>query len=210
MLTYKSAESAEMEQDFRVVAGRGDSSQTRGELFEQFRQYLSLVAYRELDPKLRRKVGASDLVQQTFLAAERGFGRFRGQTERELAAWLTRILKNRARREFRRFRRAAKRDVRRERALADFAGAAAMPRDVETPSRQLRAAEEADQLAAALSRLPDDYQTVIQLRNTEGKSFEEIGALMGRSAEASRKVWVRAIDRLRLVMAGESQSQERD
>ncbi|HEX7377257.1 MAG TPA: sigma-70 family RNA polymerase sigma factor [Pirellulales bacterium] len=210
MLTYKSAESAEIEQDFRVVAGRGDSSKARGELFEQFRQYLSLVAYRELDPRLRRKVGASDLVQQTFLAAERGFGRFRGQTERELAAWLTRILKNRARREYRRFRRAAKRDVRRERALADFAGAAAMPRDVETPSRQLRAAEEADQLAAALSRLPDDYQTVIQLRNTEGKSFEEIGALTGRSAEASRKVWVRAIDRLRMALAGESHSQERD
>lgn len=210
MLTYKSAESAEIEQDFRVVAGRGDSSQARGELFEQFRQYLSLVAYRELDPRLRRKVGASDLVQQTFLAAERGFGRFRGQTERELAAWLTRILKNRARREYRRFHRAAKRDVRRERELADFAGAAAMPRDVETPSRQLRAAEEADQLAAALSRLPDDYQTVIQLRNTEGKSFEEIGALTGRSAEASRKVWVRAIDRLRMALAGESHSQERD
>lgn len=210
MLIDEAAESAEINHGTRVALGSEDSSAARGELFEYFRQYLSLVAYRELDPKLRSKVGASDLVQQTFLAAERGFGRFRGQTDRELAAWLTRILKNRARREFRRFRRTAKRDVRRERALADIAGAVAMQRDVETPSRQMRAAEEADQLAAARSSLPGDYQAVIQLRNTEGKSFEEIGALTGRSADAARKVWVRAIDRLRVALAGESQSQGRD
>lgn len=183
-----------------IAAGRNGSAHARGMLFERCRQYLLLVAERDLDPGLRGKMGASDLVQQTFLDAERGFEQFRGQTEEELRAWLVRILQNRAGQEVRRFRLAAKRDVRRELALSSFTadgfeltGAS----DVETPSRQVAAAEEKDMLAEALSALPGHYQDVIQLRNTDRKSFEEIGALMGRSPEAARKLWVRAIEQLR-------------
>jgi RNA polymerase sigma-70 factor (ECF subfamily) len=52
----------------------------------------------------------------------------------------------------------------------------------------------------ALSHLPGHYQEVIHLRNAERKSFEEIWALMGRSSEAVRKLWVRAIEQLRAAM----------
>src|SRR5215469_6834670 len=81
---------------FFILAGARGSDEARGVLFERCRNYLLLVAERELDPGLRGKMGASDLVQQTFLDAERGFTGFRGQTERELLAWLQRILQNRA------------------------------------------------------------------------------------------------------------------
>lgn len=186
-----------------IVEGRNGSADARGMLFERCRQYLLLVAERELDPGLRAKLGASDLVQQTFLEAERGFGRFRGQSDEELRAWLHRILRNRAAQEVRRFRSAAKRDVRCEQPLSSC-GADGLPHrvasDVETPSRQLQAAEEESLLLCALSRLPEHYRNVIQLRNNERKSFEEIGELLGRSAEAARKLWVRAIDQLRTAM----------
>jgi RNA polymerase sigma-70 factor, ECF subfamily len=186
-----------------IVAGRAGSADARGKIFERCRDYLLLVAARDLDPGLRGKIGASDLVQQTFLDAERGFAQFRGQTEPELLAWLHRILQNCAGQAVRQYRLAAKRDVRCERSLSargDGASDLQLAAEVETPSRLLAAAEELDRLTLALSRLPGHYQDVIQLRNTDRKSFEDIGKLMNRSAEAVRKLWVRAIEQLRVAL----------
>jgi RNA polymerase sigma-70 factor (ECF subfamily) len=52
-------------------------------------------------------------------------------------------------------------------------------------------------LAAALSRLPEDYREVIVLRNLEGLSHEEVAARMGRAAGAVRMLWLRALSCLR-------------
>jgi RNA polymerase sigma-70 factor (ECF subfamily) len=77
----------------------------------------------------------------------------------------------------------------------------------ESPSRQMMAAEQAAALRAALLRLPEDYRQVILLRNIERLSFQEIGARLQRSNEAARKLWVRAVDRLReLLGAGNERS----
>ena len=60
--------------------------------------------------------------------------------------------------------------------------------------RRLR---QARALQDALAQLPDDYRQVITLRHQEQRSFEEIGILLGRSSEAVRKLWSRAIERLK-------------
>jgi RNA polymerase sigma-70 factor, ECF subfamily len=57
--------------------------------------------------------------------------------------------------------------------------------------------EQAEALRRALARLPDDYRRVITLRYDDGQSFEEIGRLMERSPDAARKLWARAMERLR-------------
>jgi RNA polymerase sigma-70 factor (ECF subfamily) len=67
---------------------------------------------------------------------------------------------------------------------------------VPTPSDEAIEREEDEALQRALSRLPEDYRRVILLRHHEGRSLEEIGQLMQRSAEAVRKLWARAIERL--------------
>lgn len=179
-----------------IEEGRQGSAYARGRLFERCRDYLLLVAERELDPGLRGKIGASDLVQQTFLDAERGFPQFRGQTEEELLAWLRRILQNRAGQALRQYRFTAKRDLRSERSLSTWEDVP-VAADIESPSGFVAAAEEAARLQAALACLPVHYQDVIQLHNSDRKSFEEISALLDRSPEAVRKLWVRAIEQLR-------------
>jgi RNA polymerase sigma-70 factor, ECF subfamily len=57
--------------------------------------------------------------------------------------------------------------------------------------------EEAEALRAAVERLPGDYRQVIELRYYRQLAFEQIGDEMGRSPEAARKLWVRAMDCLR-------------
>ena len=48
-----------------------------------------------------------------------------------------------------------------------------------------------------MERLPEDYRRVIELRYREGLSFEEIGAILERTPNSARKLWARAIERLK-------------
>ena len=51
-----------------------------------------MIANEVIGPELQAKLGASDLVQDTFLEAQRHLGVFRGQTKAETTAWLRKIL----------------------------------------------------------------------------------------------------------------------
>ena len=75
-------------------AKSGDD-QALGTLLEMYRNYLNMLARLQIEPSLRTQLSASDLVQETFLNAKRGLAGFRGQSERELIAWLRRIMANR-------------------------------------------------------------------------------------------------------------------
>ena len=179
---------------------RAGSRDALGLALDECRHYLLHIAQAGLDPDLRAKAGASDLVQETFLEAQRDFARFQGASEEELLAWLRRLLLNNLANFIRRYRDTTKRLVGREVPLepgsaSDVRGggiAAATP----SPSSQAMAAEKALGIQQALERLPDDYRLVITLRNQERRSFEEIGARMNRSTDAARRLWSRAIERL--------------
>ncbi len=186
-----------------IRSARGGCSDSLGKLSERCRRYLLLVANRELDDELRVKVAASDLVQETLLHAQKYFGRFNGQSDEELRAWLRHILLNRIVNAARTYRGAAKREIGREERcgptdsghrnrdqLADKAA---------SPSQQAIVNEQALAMEQALGQLPSDYRQVITLRSIERQSFSEIGRVMHRSAEAARKLWLRAIKQLEQV-----------
>src|ERR1700722_15993699 len=70
----------------------------------------------KLDRKLRGKLDASDLVQQTLLEAHEALASFRGDNAAAQAAWLRQVLARNLANAVRDLTR-AKRDVRKERAL---------------------------------------------------------------------------------------------
>ena len=166
-----------------LSAARAGSREALGQALEACRDYLLLIADRELDPDLRTKGGASDLVQQTFLEAYQDFQRFTGDSPDELRAWLRRMLLNNVANFTRHYRDAAKRCVGRERELAGDSStdpAAGLPGNTPTPSVEAMAHEQAQALQSALEQL----------------SFPEIGRLMGRTENAARLLWLRAVERL--------------
>ena len=65
----------------------------RGAALGRYRPYLPLLPRLRLDPRLRGKLDASDLVQQTLLEAHQARGQFRGTSEPEEAAWLRQRLR---------------------------------------------------------------------------------------------------------------------
>jgi RNA polymerase sigma-70 factor (ECF subfamily) len=181
----------------RIEEARRGSLAVRGELFENCRNYLLLVANRELDAELRAKLGPSDLVQETFVRAQQHFERFEGKSDAELRAWLTQILVNRCHDARRAFCQAAKRQG--ERAIGESFYVdleKQLPIDQRTPSKQIIASEEALDIAAAMSKLSDVHQQVLRLRYWEELTFEVIGRQLGRTGDAARKLWYRAIERL--------------
>jgi RNA polymerase sigma-70 factor (ECF subfamily) len=187
--------------DSQIAAARAGSNEALGELLESWRDYLLLVANQELESVLSPKGGASDLVQQTFLEAQRDLQRFDGSTVGEWVGWLRTILDHNLANFRRCYLATEKRDIKREVPLGTFADRDSccglhFVGDTQSPSQCVIAGEQALRLKQTLSQLPELQRRVIELRHRDGLSFAEIGRLTDRSAEAARKLWSRAIKRL--------------
>jgi RNA polymerase sigma-70 factor (ECF subfamily) len=83
---------SELDPERLIVLARAGSGAALGELLAAYRNYLTLLARVQIDRRLQRKLDASDVVQEVYLAAHQHFVRLRGRTEGELVAWLRQIL----------------------------------------------------------------------------------------------------------------------
>ena len=117
---------------------------------------------------------ASDVVQDSFIRAWRGLGRFRG--EATLATWLHRIVVNTARSHLQRNRRYL--------AWSQFGPTdeelppACLPIDIDTPDQLLLRDDLEARLNAALSELPDRLRRPILLREYQGLRYAVIAELL--------------------------------
>jgi RNA polymerase sigma-70 factor, ECF subfamily len=185
-----------------LAEARKGSPSFLGHLFESNRKYLLTVAHRRIATDLKGKIGASDLVQETFIEAQRGFEQFQGTTEAEFLAWLSAILANRCSNIARHHRLAQKRSIGRDlsEAAAKIAISKAMA-DMLTPSTQLVAEEETRRLHAALDSMPAEVRELLVMRIWKRASFVEIGAATGCSPEAARKRFLRAVEALQTLLS---------
>jgi RNA polymerase sigma-70 factor (ECF subfamily) len=189
-----------------LAEARQGKREELGNLLELYREYLNLVARTQIDLHLQAQVNPSDMVQETFLEAYRDFGQFQGTTERELVAWLRRILVHNLGHLVERQMKAQKRDIRRQISLEqriaslDRSAAkveAALVSPWSSPSAHAQRREMAALLADQLARLPAHHREVIVLRNLEALPFEEIARRMKRTQTATRVLWLRALGKLR-------------
>lgn len=192
-------------EDLLRAAKTGDGT-ALGQLLEQYRRYLGLLARVQIGQRLQGKVDELDLVQETFLEAHRNFGRFQGTSEGQFVAWLRQILAANLVNMLRRYLGTQGRDVRLEREIHDAVDRSSIALDGallapgSSPSQQASRREQAVVLADALSELPDDYREAIVLRHLEGLTFPQIAERMGRSVDSVEKLWLRGITRLRQVV----------
>ncbi|MEZ6072643.1 MAG: sigma-70 family RNA polymerase sigma factor [Pirellulales bacterium] len=188
----------------RLALARGGCDRTASEIVESFRKYLLLVANHRLPAEVRQKEGASDLVQNTIVEACNGIAKFVGSTPEEFQVWIRQILVHNVADAQRRYQISEKRQVSRELSLDRDVSTANVRNEQAskepTPSKAASRAEEARLLEALLKRLPLDYQQVLRLRNESALTFDDIGMEMDRSGEAVRKLWTRAIERLKKEM----------
>ncbi len=65
-----------------------------------------------------------------------------------------------------------------------------------SPSEAAIASELAGRIRAAMQALPEDYRSVLQLTREEGLTLREAAERMGRSREAVKKLYGRALCKL--------------
>ncbi len=181
---------------------RGGDAVALGELLENYRAYLRILAQRGLDQRLQVRVDASDVVQQTFLEAQRDIQRFRGESEPELIGWLRTILEHNVHETRQRHLGAQKRSLARERSMDDTGGEGIPLRnrlssEQSSPSQRVMRGEAAVRLARALEGLPHDQREAVRLRHLEGCNLKEIAAAMERSELAVAGLLKRGLKKLR-------------
>lgn len=182
-----------------IQEAKAGSRVALGQLLEAYRHLLLWQAAGKLPAHLRAKEGMSDLVQDTFLEAQRDFEHFRGTSEPEFQAWLGQILTHNAHNLARKYG-TVRRNIGREEPL-DNSGrpgnpCSGLPADTPSPSSAASSGEEWALLDRALARLAEKDRQVIELRHLDQLTFPEVGWKLGISAEAARKCFARAIEKL--------------
>ncbi len=184
---------------------RSGDQESKDRLFELCRNYVSIIARAQIGTWLQAKVDPSDLVQQTLLDAHRGIHNFRGASEGEWLAWLRQILNNNTTDYIRKYRGTEKRQINREVSIEQTTSGGSVRRiqpqaDCDTPSQIVLQREQEVNMANAISKLSNDYQQVIILRNLQRLSFNEVAENMDRTRPAVQMLWMRAIEQLKGLM----------
>lgn len=180
----------------KAQAGGDDSSQAWTELFGEVRPFMKGIIQWQLAQKgADGRFDASDIVQDCAVKVFRKAENLKADSDGQFRAWLAEIAKNGTIDALRRSRQQAAREVPLPQTPS---GTIQWEAPTSSPSQQAIRQEEHDKRLAAIARLPADYQMVKQLRD-EQMSFKEIAERMGRSVEAARKLYQRAIKRLEML-----------
>ena len=166
------------------MARRPSHAPQSAESFDKlYRDHVDLV-YRYAHRLCGEAESAKDLVQETFLNAYRGLKDFRGDAR--VSTWLYTI----ASRACLRMRRKRKGAPERELSLEEFVPTSEgefrlqIPIEGLTPEQALENKELRQALEQAIDKLPKKYRMTLVLRDMEGLSAGETGAIMGLTERA--------------------------
>jgi RNA polymerase sigma-70 factor (ECF subfamily) len=193
-------------QELLDAALAGDA-EALGELLEDYRAYLTVLAQRYLDTRLRGRLDAADVVQITFMEAQRDLPAFRGHQIEELLGWLRHILRNNVSSAHQKHLFTQKRSAGREvsnsptdsrPAITDLAPAET------TSSQRMMRDEAAVFLADCLEELPQTQREALRLRYVEGYSLKQISEEMAKTEMAVAGLLKRGLQALRTRMISDS------
>ena len=178
-----------------IQSARDGDDESLNEIWHQLRSYLLIFADQRLDERLKGKLDASDIVQESLLEAHRDFNTFRGQSEGELKSWIGRLVVHNLSDAGRRFRQSQQRSLAKEvawDAQLDMSAA----RDQTSASSLVRRRETDEELRRAVAQLPERSQQVLELRHRMGLSHAEVAQELGMTESAARKLWSRIVEEL--------------
>lgn len=166
-------------------------------LYQQIAPRLLAFIRLKMGRSLRSRLESRDILQATLLKSFEHLGDFEGSDSRSLLGWMMRIAEHEIR-DRADFHGRQQRDVKREEDVADHDNLQARTRSALS---RLIAGEQAERLDAALAALSDAHRHVILLRTFEELSFGEIGKILGKSEDASRMLFARAMTALTLALS---------
>ena len=168
----------------------------------ELRQFVEL----RMDPRMRGRVDASDVVQETQLEVYRRLEDFLDRRPMPFLVWLRKTAYERLLMARRHHVEAAQRAVGREVPLPDrssmLLAQRLLPRG-STPSQRLGRRELARRVHQVLEQLPEADREILFMRNFEERSYPEIACILDIEPTAARKRHGRALIRLHALLAAD-------
>jgi RNA polymerase sigma-70 factor (ECF subfamily) len=182
-------------------------------LLEGHRAAIRRVVDLRMDQVLKRRIDASDIVQEVMFEASRRFEDYLANPVMPFHLWLRQMAKDRLIDAHRRHRQAARRSMDREQPLAVAAAdqssldLAAQLRDQQlTPAAAAAWSELQRRFEAASSQLEELDQEIIVMRHFEYLSNGEAAEALRLSPQAASMRYLRAMRRLRTLMESDAPS----
>jgi RNA polymerase sigma-70 factor (ECF subfamily) len=175
------------------------------ELFRRYDRLLRARASRTLTGRVRPKISVSDILQEARLAAHLHVADFVPQGRGSVKAWLARIVERQAQDAVRRYAGTAKRAAGREASGDMRPPTAELVGGEPSPSEVAAAGETAAAVRRALDALPNDYREILRLTRQNHMSIGEAAQCLGKTRDAAKKLYARALARLTELLPRESQ-----
>ncbi len=192
----------------RVRDGDGEAI---NQLLDRHREALRRLVAQRMDPVLRRRVDASDIVQDVMVEANRRLKNYLNDPVMPFHLWLRHMAKDRLIDAHRRHRVAKRRSLDREqplvaagppdRSTVELAGQLCDPEL--TPAAAAAWQETLRRFQAAVENLDETDREVVLMRHFEKLSNQEIAQALDISGAAASMRYLRAVRRLRSLL-GES------
>lgn len=154
-------------------------------LLTHYRPILKGIAERQLGYPLRKRVDASDVVQDACTAIAKSFPTVTAVDRFQFLAFVANVLKRKIM-DLRKWHFARKRDVRIERWADPDLRATGHQRHPTANSLGLMLLnnQSCESLIQSYSKLPKEFRHLLKLHYKQGMSFKEIGEKLGRSANS--------------------------
>ena len=190
----------------RAAEGDADAA---GRVILAYDERLRRVVRLRLDARVARRVDADDVLQETHVEALQRLPEYLAKRDAPFFVWLRFLAVQRCMTLARRHLAAAVRDARREQPLAaapagdatSIALEGALAASMTTPSRAAVRGEMNDGLHAAVEALEPLDREILCLRHFEELDSAEAASVLGITAAAAGKRYVRALQRLRDALA---------
>jgi RNA polymerase sigma-70 factor (ECF subfamily) len=192
-------------------AARGDLN-AWGSLLALHEARLQAVVTFRLDPRLRRRIDAADIMQEMLIAATQRRAEFFKQSGQPLFLWLRWMVRNTLLELHRHHLGAQMRDLRREiPPVHSFSGTggestrdalvAQLTAGATGPATAAGRAETKARLAEALRQMDATDREVVALRHFEQLTSAEAAQVLGIQERAAAKRYLRALERLREILS---------
>ena len=183
------------------------------QLMDRHRNSLRQLVRMRLDNKIQKRIDVSDVVQDVLVEANRRLQRYMNNPIMPFHLWLRQIAKDRIIDAHRRHRVSAKRSVDREQQMVAPRGydkssiqLATMLGDSRlTPAAAALQKEMAKKVEQAIAKLDPKDCEIIVMRHYEHSTNQEIGQLLELSEPAASMRYLRAIRRLKQMLANDSE-----
>ena len=188
-----------------LLAAEGDECGAILErMFEEQKPRLTRMVTLRMHPKVRARIGASDVVQDAYLEVFKHVDEYVRDPRMPFFLWMRRIVGQRLTKAHRFHLDAQRRDARQEAPVerrmpeaSTFAMAGILQDQSPSPSAVAARAETRDRLIDMLDQMNEIDREVLSMRHFEEMTNEEVAEELGLGKHAASKRYIRALKRLK-------------